>query len=149
MLQYELTGAQVHIHGGAIDLYEDIPENTPDPQAYAAAIVADLESTIQPPPVDIYLHVDLADGDGRVPIGLKNDGSNWIQVVTAFREGPDPASAVLPISGAWRVEIRDHKGDIYDIILVTLRPGNPRSATPPPARPPSVTWRNRTLTSLR
>jgi len=72
---------------------------------------------------EIFLHIDLSDGDGLSPIGIVNDGANSIHVVATLRQTSDPNSDVIPLSGKWRIPIRDDQGHIYDIILVNVIDG--------------------------
>lgn len=77
------------------------------------------------PPSYLYLHVNMADGDNRDPLGIKNNGNDHITFTATFRQSADPASAVITqIDGlSWRVNIRDDQGFIYDIIDVEFTAG--------------------------
>lgn len=95
----ELTG---HIEGGVVTGMELIP-------------------TAQAPAV--YLHLGIGGGDGDDPPGIVNDGQQALLVDVALRAGPDPGSPVLPVSGDWRVTIRDDTGAIYDVVRLTITAG--------------------------
>jgi len=72
---------------------------------------------------EIFLHVTLTDGDGLKPIGIVNDGASKIHIVATLRKTSDSNSDVIPLSGKWRIPIRDDQGRIYDMILVNLVDG--------------------------
>ncbi|MGD8561090.1 MAG: hypothetical protein PVG03_01075 [Desulfarculaceae bacterium] len=77
-----------------------------------------------PEPATLWLHVDLSGGDGGDPIGIKNDGQDYITVNIALRDGPDPGtSSVAPVNGTWRIPLRDEAGNIWDMVRVTLSNG--------------------------
>ena len=72
----------------------------------------------------LYLHVDMVDGDGKTPIGLINNGTDYITITATFRATEDPASTVIEaINDEWRVLIRDNDGLIYDVVLVVFVDG--------------------------
>jgi len=73
----------------------------------------------------LYIHLEMTDGDGREPIGIKNDGVDGLSVVATFRQSEDPESSVLTsVTGmSWRVTIRDISNQVYDIVDVTFTNG--------------------------
>lgn len=71
----------------------------------------------------VYLHLGISGGDGDTPPGIVNDGVAAIQVDIALRASADPGSPVLPVSGDWRVTIRDDTGAIYDVVRLTITNG--------------------------
>ena len=42
-----------------------------------------------PDPTDIYLHIDMTDGDGKDPLGIKNDGLDSINIIATFTRDPE------------------------------------------------------------
>jgi hypothetical protein len=69
----------------------------------------------------LYLHIGMVDGDEKEPIGIKNDGTDYMTVTATFRVGASPTSDVVAaINDEWRVLIRDNDGSIYDVILVAF-----------------------------
>jgi hypothetical protein len=72
----------------------------------------------------IYLHIDMVDGDGKEPIGIKNDGIDYMTVTATFRATDNPASPVISaINEEWRVLIRDNNNAIYDVVLIVFTEG--------------------------
>ena len=86
-------------------------------------------------PPTTYLHVTVSGGDGDVPPGIRNDGQDSLQVNVALRAGEDPASAVVPLDGAWRIIVRDDTGAIYDVVKVQLTAGQASIAYTSDQRP--------------
>lgn len=78
--------------------------------------------SVSPTPT-LWLHVALSGGDGDTPPGIKNDGTDALSVSVALRSGQDPSSPVVPVTGAWRITIRDDTGAIYDVVRITLTDG--------------------------
>ena len=72
----------------------------------------------------LYLHIDMVDGDGKEPIGIKNDGVDYMTVTVTFRATDNPASPVIEaINDEWRVLIRDNTSAIYDVVLIVFTNG--------------------------
>ena len=81
-------------------------------------MVGDADPTIAHPeylvnaPSDLpalYIHTVLSGGDGLVPPGIKNDGIDFLAASITVRQAADPESAIIPLSGNWRLLIRDSK----------------------------------------
>jgi hypothetical protein len=72
---------------------------------------------------EAYLHVALSGGDNSEPVGILNDGVMSLHVEATLRTGEDPASQIMPLTGVWRVSLRDVKDDIADIVLVNFTNG--------------------------
>jgi len=73
-----------------------------------------------------YLYIHLAmTGDGRTPVGIKNNGVDSLAVTATFRQTSNPASpAISSIHDvSWRVTIRDTNNNIYDIVDVNFIQG--------------------------
>jgi len=85
---------------------------------------ADLPSVVTPQAF-IYLHVNVTDGDGKEPIGVKNDGVNYLSVEATFRVSSDPGSTVIATitEQEWRVTVRDANDAIYDVVNVKFVSG--------------------------
>lgn len=73
----------------------------------------------------LYIHIAMTDGDGREPLGIKNDGIDSLGIVATFRASDDPVSPVITqVTGmTWRVNIRGSLNQIYDIIDVAFVDG--------------------------
>ena len=72
----------------------------------------------------LYMHVTMVDGDGKEPIGLKNDGIDYMTATCTFRATENPLSPVITsINEEWRVLIRDNDSLIYDVVLVVFTNG--------------------------
>jgi len=71
-------------------------------------------------PINIYLHLNLSDGDGKEPIGIQNNGVDILTVTATFRYTEDPESDIITAidNVEWRVTIRSYPGDIYDIVNI-------------------------------
>lgn len=112
---------------GPLQLVTDDPALglEPDLHQVRAAIedgqVTAITSATQAPAV--YLHLGIGGGDGDDPPGIVNDGQQALLVDVALRAGPDLGSPVLPVSGDWRVTIRDDTGAIYDVVRLTITAG--------------------------
>jgi hypothetical protein len=108
------------------DLMINITEVDPKPgigwtyieEVFAPPEVVEDTSTI------LYVHLGLV-GDGRIPVGIKNDGVDTLSVTATFRQTEDPLSTVITAVTAmsWRITIRDVTNNIYDIIDVTFTDG--------------------------
>lgn len=67
----------------------------------------------------LYLHSEMAGGDGKDPIGILNDDSSTLSISAAMRFSSDPNSDIVTaFNGEWRIKIRDESDMIYDIITV-------------------------------
>lgn len=113
LLPYELTGlaqaeALIHPRGALVVTVQD-------------GVVISIAPA--PEPSAVYLHLGIGGGDGDDPPGIVNDGQQALLVDVALRAGPDPGSPVLPVSGDWRVTIRDDTGAIYDVVRLTITAG--------------------------
>lgn len=68
-----------------------------------------------PPPTPapkVYIHIGLSvDGSTIDPPGIPDDGSVPLQVSVALRSGPAPDAPVLPITGDWRITVRQRMID--------------------------------------
>jgi len=73
----------------------------------------------------LYIYLAMTDGDGRKPLGIKNDGIDSLGIVATFRQTEDPESVVIEVitDMSWRVTIRESSGSIYDIIDVIFTNG--------------------------
>ena len=85
------------------------------------------EVFVPPEPVvenNLYIHLELV-GDGRTPVGIKNDGVDILSVTATFRQTMDPLSTVIAsvTDMSWRITIRDINNNIYDIVDVTFTDG--------------------------
>jgi hypothetical protein len=71
---------------------------------------------------ELFIHLGMTDGDGREPLGIKNNGTDILGIVATFRQSADPVSPVIEaITGlSWRVTIRNEAGRIYDIVDVAF-----------------------------
>ena len=80
---------------------------------------------------DVYLHITLTDGDGKLPIGIKNDGIDTVNVFATFRQTEDPTSPVITAidNVEWRVTIREVT--IREVTDTNYIPGMPISTTGP------------------
>lgn len=78
-----------------------------------------------PEPDCLFIHLAMSGGDGRDPIGIRNNGIDALNVVATFRESENPSSPVITaIDGvSWRITVRNAKGDIYDIVDVAFAAG--------------------------
>jgi hypothetical protein len=73
-----------------------------------------------PPRYEIWYHMSVTSGDGKIPVGIRNDGVDTLVVTITARETEDPTSPIIPISDSFRVDIKTQDGFVYDVILVTL-----------------------------
>lgn len=77
-----------------------------------------------PEPNHLCIHLAMTDGDGREPLGIKNNGVDALGIVATFRQSEDPASPIITaVNMAWRVTIRNEAGLIYDIVDVSFVEG--------------------------
>lgn len=82
-------------------------------------------ASVEPAPglPEVYLHFGITGGDGMDPPGIINDGADALTVDISLRGGPGAADPVIPVSGIWRVAVRDEGGDIYDVVKVAVAGG--------------------------
>ena len=73
----------------------------------------------------IYLHVDMVDGDGKDPIGVKNDGIDHIAITATFRTGESATSDIITLidNAEWRVTVRNSEDIIYDVVNIKFTEG--------------------------
>ena len=84
----------------------------------------------------VFLHISFSGGDGMIPLGILNNGQDSIDVDITLRKDINPESDIIPVSGTWRIVIRNQDGQVYDIIRVTLTDGISKisyTTTNPPA----------------
>jgi hypothetical protein len=84
---------------------------------FAVAQVALLEN---PPRYEIWYHMSVTGGDGKVPVGIRNDGIDSLLVTITARETEDPTSPIRPITDNFRVDIKTQDGSVYDVVLVAF-----------------------------
>lgn len=70
------------------------------------------------PQYNLYLSAVLTGGDGLSPLGVVNNGTSSISV--ALTISLTSGGTAAPLTGTWRVPIRDQNNNIYDIVLVNL-----------------------------
>jgi hypothetical protein len=76
-------------------------------------------------PNNIYLHVDITGGDGRVPIGIKNNGTDSFSATITFKDGKTAEdNTITAINGIpYRVSIRNESEIVIDIVDVMFTSG--------------------------
>lgn len=112
-------------------LYADLAETSPPRDDVETVYIgqAGAKSTPTPPeeaeePQYIYLHLDITDGDGQVPPGIANDGTDYLTVTGAVRATAESDSPLVPISGPWRVTVANlDTGLPYTFLMLTLTSG--------------------------
>lgn len=70
-------------------------------------------------PKILYINVTLSEGDGIDPIGIVNNGTDYIAVSGSIKYNNE----IIPLTGSWRITIRGSDGNIYDIVLVSITNG--------------------------
>lgn len=73
-----------------------------------------------PPRYEIWYHIDATGGDGKNPAGIRNDGTDALNITITARETEDPESPVRGINDDFRMEIRTSDGYVYDVLLVSF-----------------------------
>jgi len=105
----------------------DVSELDPKPQSgwLYDAETGTFTAPIVEEATNLYIHLEMTDGDGREPLGILNDGIDSLGIVATFRASSDPASPVIAaVTGfSRRVTIRNEARQIYDIVDVTFTDG--------------------------
>ncbi len=118
--------------GGPVALFvvpaAQAPVSGPEQAAAARRLTATIEdgqvtAVTAAPPKEVWLHVAITGGDGDDPPGILNDGTDALSITATLRATVDPASPVIPVSGTWRVTVRDDTGAIYDVVKVQMNAG--------------------------
>lgn len=125
--QYEVsenTPFEVRITGDYYNTLFPFNPNTNEPfVSYDAALVfaiTQVDLLENPPRYEIWYHMSVTGGDGKVPVGIRNDGVDALVVTITARETEDPTSPIRPVNDNFRVDIKTEDGSVYDVVLVTF-----------------------------
>lgn len=69
---------------------------------------------------EIWYHMSVTGGDGKFPVGIKNDGVDSLVVTITARETQELESPIRPINDSFRVDIKTEEGYVYDVVLITF-----------------------------
>lgn len=125
--QYEVsenTPFEVRITGDYYNTLFPFNPNTNEPfVSYDVALVfaiTQVDLLENPPRYEIWYHMSVTGGDGKVPVGIRNDGVDALVVTITARETEDPTSPIRPVNDNFRVDIKTEDGSVYDVVLVTF-----------------------------
>lgn len=91
-----------------------------DALAFANSLIHTLNN---PQRFEVWYHIEMTGGDGKIPLGIQNNGTDSIMVAVTVRETEDKESPIRSINDSFRVEIKAQDGTTYDVLLVTLTNG--------------------------
>ena len=100
---------------GVVYTVSDSYPEKPYKKIVKSAIIDNLQSA--------FLHCVMAGGDGMIPVGIVNNGTDVVQFTATLRESEDPNSSVVQYSKIWRTAIRDTDGRVYDLIKISMVDG--------------------------